>query len=107
MGNLLHDAPEVSETDIEDAMAFQQDSAPNDVDMMVDSPPDEDEEIEALFASYEQQQTSRVPQSPTPSDGDYDDIFAELIAQEHHQGDQPMSTGDQMDFRDEDNVMSF
>lgn len=106
MGQLVHDAPEVSEADIEDAMAFHEEPTPEDDDMMVDSPPNDDDEIEAMLASYEQEQ-SRPVHSPAPSDEDYEDIFAELIAQEQSQQNQPASGGEQMDLGDDDNAMSF
>lgn len=104
MGQLIHDAPELSEADIEDAMAFQDEPVPDSDDMMVDSPPNDDDEIEAMFASYKEQQ--QPVHSPAPSD-DYEDIFAELIAQEQKHGNQPASSGDQMEIEGEDNAMSF
>lgn len=89
VGQLTFDAPVFTESDIEDAMAYQHErpQEPEDDDRIVDSPPDDDEDLEAMFASYQDQQLPsatehpRVP-SPTLSDDDYDDLFAELIANE-------------------------
>lgn len=110
LDQLAFDAPEVSEGDIEDAMELPRlDAQPSqDDDEMMEGPPDEDQDhIEAMFASYEEQraQASNRPRSPTMSDDDYDDIFAELIAQES-QRPQASST-DQMDTTGDDSVMSF
>ncbi|KAF5026199.1 hypothetical protein F66182_1763 [Fusarium sp. NRRL 66182] len=96
-GQLSHDAPDVTEADIEEAMAFQQEHAPipeEDERMM-----DEEEQLEAMFASYEEQQisSSQRPPSPTLSDQDYDDVFAELIAQEQSRQRIYPESQDQMD----------
>lgn len=84
-GQLARDAPEFTDADIEDAMAFQQEETqiPEDDDMMMD----EDDQLEAMLASYQDQTStsSQRPPSPALSDEDYDDIFAELIAQEQSQ----------------------
>lgn len=94
---LSYDAPSFSEADIDDAMAFSQDNDdPRDDDDMIVDEPREDEELEALFASYEQQQQAPRPPSPTMSDEEYDDIFAELLSQEQSQPRQQGFT-DQMD----------
>ncbi|KAF5001701.1 hypothetical protein FGRMN_869 [Fusarium graminum] len=95
-GQLSHDAPDITEADIEEAMSFYPDhpSAPEDDEMM-----DEEGQLEAMFASYEEQQTAlsqRLP-SPTLSDEDYDDVFAELIAQEKSQLRTRSHPEDQMD----------
>lgn len=83
-----------SDTDLEDAMLFREDG--QDDDMMDDVFPEE-EELEAIVASYEQQsQGDQRPPSPTLSDEEYDDVFAELIAQEQTQS-QPDSSGERMD----------
>ncbi|KAF4971427.1 hypothetical protein FSARC_1736 [Fusarium sarcochroum] len=96
-GQLSHDAPDVTEADIEEATTFHQEHPPiSEEDEMME---DEDEQLEAMLASYEEQQTtsSQRPLSPTLSDEDYDDVFAELIAQEQsEQGTQPASQ-DRMD----------
>lgn len=79
-------------------------------DMVMEEPPDEDEDIEAMVASYESLQTgsSQPPRSPSLSDEEYEEIFAELAAQESQtQQNQTISTGDRMDTRDEDSIMSF
>lgn len=85
MDRLSHDAPEISEADIEDASSFQPDLLqPEEVDdAMVDEYAD-DAELEAMFASYHQQPQTRSPTqqpiSPTMSDDEYDEIFEELLA---------------------------
>ena len=111
VGQLSRDAPEVSEGDIEDAMAFQDESArphpQQEDDVMTDGPPDEDDEMEAMITFYEEQNATapQRPQSPAMSDPDYDDIFAELVAQEQSvQQHQPPASADRMD---EDHAMSF
>lgn len=60
---------------------------------------DEEEQLEAMLASYEEQQmmSSQRPPSPTLSEEDYDDVFAELIAQEQAQRSLQMQPQDQMD----------
>lgn len=60
---------------------------------------DEEEQLEAMLASYEEQQMvfPQRPSSPTLSDEDYDDVFAELIAQEHAQQSTQFQPQDQMD----------
>lgn len=75
-------------------MAFTQEvvEPKNEDDMVVDDFAEEDE-LEAMFMSYEEQR-ARAP-SPTMSDEEYDDIFAELISQE--QQTQPHSFSDAME----------
>lgn len=105
IGQLTYDAPAFSEADIEDALAYQQEHAqPQEDDMMLDGIPEEDE-MDAMVASYEEQQAnaSQRPPSPTLSDEDYDDIFAELISQEELQPQEQMAT-DQMDMTDDGNI---
>lgn len=108
VGQLSHDAPEVSEADIEDAMAFHDEAPGNqqEDDVMTDGPPDDEDEMEAMIASYEEQQTAPPrPCSPAMSDEDYDNIFSELLAQEQPmQQDQPPSL---VGCLDEDHAMSF
>ncbi|OAA45661.1 hypothetical protein NOR_03450 [Metarhizium rileyi] len=97
IGRLSHDAPAFSDTDLEDAMAFQEEPTKNH-DLM-DETYEETEEFEAMVASYEQQsQVDKRPPSPlpSPSDDEYDEVFAELIAQEEAQL-QSQSSGEQMD----------
>ncbi|KHN95069.1 uncharacterized protein MAM_07118 [Metarhizium album ARSEF 1941] len=90
IGRLSHDAPAVLETDLEDAMASQDnhkfqsshedDHEPEDA---MDVVCQEEEELEVMVASYEQHsQLDQGPSSPVLSDEEYDDVFAELIAQE-------------------------
>ncbi|KAF4344676.1 hypothetical protein FBEOM_1343 [Fusarium beomiforme] len=97
-GQLSCDAPDTTEADIEDAMAFQHENSSilekeEDETMM-----DEEEQFEAMFASYEEQQmaSSQRPPSPPLSDEDYDDVFAELLAQEQsrHNQNQMDTSGD-------------
>ncbi|RGP59393.1 hypothetical protein FLONG3_11207 [Fusarium longipes] len=97
-GQLSHDAPEVTEADIEEAMTFHQEYPliPEQDEMMMD----EEEQFEAMLASYEEQQmaSSQRPPSPTLSEEGYDDVFAELIAQEQAQHNTPIQPPpDQMD----------
>ncbi|EFY92931.1 hypothetical protein J3458_004485 [Metarhizium acridum] len=104
IGRLSYDAPALSDTDLEDAMAFQEDekSQHNDWpdgehDDVMDEVCQEEQEFEAMIASYEQQShIDQRPPSPLLSDEDYDDVFAELIAQEQADS-QPQSSGEQMD----------
>lgn len=106
LGQLAQGAPELSEADIQDAMSFSR-PPENDDAMMVDEPPEEDIDYEAMLESYgEQQQPAHQPNSPTSSDADYDDIFAELIAQEQrsHHNHTNVEHGDYMD---EDKIMSY
>lgn len=57
------------------------------------------EDLEAMVASYEEQQSQQgqSPPSPSLSDEDYDDIFAELISQEQKPLSQPQSSAECMD----------
>ena len=60
-----------------------------DEDMMLDNIPEEDEELAAMIASYEEQQhrPEQYDRSLEMSDDEqYEDVFAELISQEQ-QGD--------------------
>lgn len=119
MGQLTFDAPAFSESDIEDAMAYQHEMSrePRDDEQMMESPLDDDEALDAMLASYQDQQPqsathfTRVP-SPALSDNDYDDLFAELIAeetstqQEQQQSNMPASLS-HPSFMDEDSSMSM
>ncbi|KAK2609255.1 hypothetical protein QQS21_002189 [Conoideocrella luteorostrata] len=99
LGRLAHDAPALSDTDLEDAMAFREEQKLPEDDDMLDGLP-EDEEIEAIVASYEDQRSrsDQPPPSPTLSDEEYDDAFAELIAQEQSQSqEQIQSSAEHMD----------
>ncbi|OAA37939.1 hypothetical protein BBO_07319 [Beauveria brongniartii RCEF 3172] len=101
MHRLSYDAPELSEADIEEASSFRPESMsqPEDGDMDgegddVDDKDDDDDdmadecgedaELEAMFASYQQQQPLRSPAmrpiSPFLSDDEYDDLFEELLS---------------------------
>ncbi|PHH92146.1 hypothetical protein CDD83_8714 [Cordyceps sp. RAO-2017] len=99
LGRLTHDAPAFSEADIEDAMAFQQETArhAHEDQVMEDGPPDE--ELEAMIASHEQQQ----PRSPTLiSDDEFDELFADLMSREETSAQtQPLSSSDRMDTTDD------
>lgn len=100
---LQRDAPEFSESDIEDAMAYQREkSQPQDDDAIMMDTSMEDDELEAMLASYEEQQSrpSQQPPSPALSDQDYDEFFAELIAQENNQRDRYQDSEDRMDMTD-------
>lgn len=95
IGRLSHDAPTISDADLEDAMGFREDEHVPD-EAMDEVYPEEDD-FEAMVASYEQQsQSDQRPPSPTLSDEEYDDVFAELIAQEQAYS-QPQSSGEHMD----------
>ncbi|KAK7433101.1 hypothetical protein QQZ08_000030 [Neonectria magnoliae] len=105
-GQLSYDAPEFSEADIEDAMTFQQEEfqIPEEDEMMVDDAM-EDQELEAMLASYQEQHPASMQRPPsTISDDDYDDIFAELISQEQQQA-RHQEALNQMDISGEDDVM--
>ncbi|EGX95852.1 hypothetical protein CCM_00506 [Cordyceps militaris CM01] len=115
MDRLSHDAPELSEADIEDASSFQpellrlkEDAQDADMDGGDDDMVDEyaeDAELEAMFASYQQQQQPLSPAtrpiSPSLSDDEYDDIFEELLSakdiDQAMQTHQPTDSADQMD----------
>ncbi|KAH0498318.1 hypothetical protein TgHK011_005574 [Trichoderma gracile] len=100
VGRLSYDAPSLSEADIEDAMAFSQESAQPQLDD--DMIPEELVEEEHMLTSYEEevlaQRRHALPTLVEESD-EYDDIFAELISQEQrfsqqHQLSQPSSQMD-------------
>ena len=70
--------------------------------MMLDDVPEE-EEIEAMIASYEQQQSGSTQRPASPSlsdDEEYDDIFAELMSQEQPRQANLQNSLDQMDITD-------
>ena len=96
-GQLSHDAPEITEADIEEATTFYQEhpSIPEEDEMVMD----EEEQLEAMLASYEEQHTAPLQRVPSPalSDEDYDDVFAELIAQEQAWQSTELQPQDQMD----------
>ena len=103
MDNLSRDAPTVSEADIEDAMAHQEAPVEEQQFEMDDDPMLDDfaeDELEARVASYEQGGQTSTPQRPPSlclSDEEYDDLFAELAAQDSMQISQQPSSSDQMD----------
>lgn len=103
LGWLSHDVLPLSEADIEDATAFQREAQqlPED-EMMVDSHLN-DAELEAMVASYEEHQLvpSQRPPSPTLSDPEYDDIFAELVSRDQSLQKQAQSSPDHMDTSDD------
>ncbi|KAJ6789017.1 hypothetical protein PWT90_09136 [Aphanocladium album] len=90
MDRLSHDAPELSEADIEDASSFEpesmvpeEDEEDDDVDDDMVGEYAENAELEAMFASYHQQKPQSPamrPISPSLSDDEYDDIFEELLS---------------------------
>ncbi|KAI1013319.1 hypothetical protein LB503_001965 [Fusarium chuoi] len=100
-GQLSHDAPDITEADIEDAMTFYQEQPPIPEQDEDETMMDEEEQLEAMLASYEEQQqqmaSSQRPPSPPLSDADYDDVFAELIAQEQFKQNKPPRPQDQID----------
>lgn len=100
-GQLSHDAPDITEADIEDAMTFYQEQPPIPEQDEDETMMDEEEQLEAMFASYEEQQqqmaSSQRPPSPPLSDEDYDDVFAELIAQEQFKQNEPLRLQNQID----------
>ncbi|KAF5632329.1 hypothetical protein F25303_9450 [Fusarium sp. NRRL 25303] len=100
-GQLSHDAPDITEADIEDAMTFYQEQPPIPEQDEDETMMDEEEQLEAMLASYEEQQqqmaSSQRPPSPPLSDEDYDDVFAELIAQEQFKQNEPPRPQDQID----------
>ena len=59
----------------------------------------EEEELEFLVSSYEQEQIQASQKLPLLEDDEYDDIFAELISQEPAKHNQP-SSSNQMDMSD-------
>lgn len=101
LGRLSHDAPAISDADIEDAAVFR----PQDHDeVMVDSH-GEPEEPETPPAARRRTGPSafdrRQPSPPSFSDDEYDDIFAELVSREQpslpsrsQQSDERMDTSD-------------
>ncbi|KAG5931251.1 hypothetical protein E4U53_001871 [Claviceps sorghi] len=105
MGRLSHDAPALSEADLEDAMAVHEERHREDDDMLDEFPQEEDDDdgIEAMIASFEEQKSSshggdkQRPSSPALSDEDYDAIFAELIAQEGDQASSVLPSAEHMD----------
>lgn len=85
LGRLSHDAPAISDADIEDATVFGPESAhPPDQDAMMVDGQREDDELEALAATHERQSAfdQRQPSPASLSDDEYEEIFAELISQE-------------------------
>lgn len=105
-------APEISEADIEDAMFFQeqaQSSTRDDEEMVIDDFDGEDRELEAMLASYAEQQQKEEPRpSSELSDDEYDRIFADLLAQEEMEQRNPQPPASHhADAMDEDHHMSF
>jgi len=102
VGRLSHDAPSLSDADVEDAMAYSsQEAAQSSMDE--DMIPEELAEEERMLTSYEEEvmaaQRPRLPQLSTLAEesDEYDDIFAELISQEqpsHHQFSQYLNQMD-------------
>ena len=82
---LARDAPSITDADLEDAMTYGDESLPQrqEDDMMMDDGPDDDD-LEAMVASYEQDGSmAQRPESPSFSDDDYDDIFADFMSHDH------------------------
>ncbi|TFB04595.1 hypothetical protein CCMA1212_003680 [Trichoderma ghanense] len=94
VGRLSHDAPSLSEADIEDAMAFLQESGQPQI-MDDDTIPEELVEEEHMLTSYEEEvmaQGGRALPTLVEEGDEYDDIFAELISQEQHLSQQHHSS---------------
>jgi hypothetical protein len=104
-------APTYSDADIEDAMSFQvEEPKPwQDDDLMMDD--FDDAELEAMIASYEEQQQVAAAQQPKPaslSDDDYDEIFTSMISQDKSSAsNQPAEPSEDMELADEDFAMLF
>lgn len=82
MDRLSHDAPEISEADIEDASSFEPEGMEYEDDAVMEAHTEEDE-LESMLASYMQHQPQSPvvrPVSPSLSDDEYDDIFEELLS---------------------------
>ncbi|KZZ97649.1 hypothetical protein AAL_03613 [Moelleriella libera RCEF 2490] len=99
IGRLSYDAPTLSNSDLDDAMAFQDRRHTNlDHEMLDDDDecycPD-DSELESMVTSCDVFQSRQEPRPPSPdlSDEEYDDIFAELIAREQTQSRPPSAEG--------------
>ncbi|KAK5987287.1 hypothetical protein PT974_11412 [Cladobotryum mycophilum] len=99
VGRLTHDAPDFSEADIEDAMAYHQETVHSQDSDDALGVIREEEELDFLVSSYEQEQTGTPQQPPLLEDDEYDDIFAELMSQEPTRQNQP-SSSNQMDMSD-------
>lgn len=108
MGRLSHDAPVLSERDLEDAMTVHEERYMGDDEDMLGDFPQENDDIEAMVASFEQEQRrsrgggrgsgQERASSPGLSDEEYDDIFAELISREgEEQGESIQPPADHMD----------
>ena len=108
LAHLSHDAPAFSETDIDDAMAFDPGPAELQDDDSIMMNDNGEEGLEAMVASYEEQQSSfeQRPPSPTLSDEEYDDILAEFLAQEQRQQPHPEHCESQMDITDNMDMQS-
>ncbi|RDA91564.1 hypothetical protein CP533_5966 [Ophiocordyceps camponoti-saundersi (nom. inval.)] len=93
IGCLSHDAPCLTEADLVDAMALQPDEPqpPEDEDEMTAEMYSEQEEMEAIAASFEDQHITST------SDDEYDEIFAELALQDTPLKNHPPDSSDHMD----------
>lgn len=82
---LAHGAPALTDDDIEDAEAYERQSAqqPDEDDVMADEPQDNDE-LEAMIAAYEAEQVAprHTPSSLAWSDDDFDDAFDDYLVPE-------------------------
>ncbi|KAH6899800.1 hypothetical protein B0T10DRAFT_554369 [Thelonectria olida] len=101
-GQLSHDAPEVSEADIEDAAMFEQETKICNIskeDDMTMDPITEEDELEAMIASYVEQEVTngQRPPSPSYSEDDWDNLFNELSASQSQHHDFHTDSSDQMD----------
>ncbi|PFH61826.1 hypothetical protein XA68_16160 [Ophiocordyceps unilateralis] len=94
LGRLSYDAPSLTEADLVDAMTLQPDPPQlmeEDEDEMMNESCREQREIEAMAASFEEQQPAST------SDDEYDEIFAELALQDKPSQNDPPTSSDQMD----------
>ncbi|RDA82647.1 hypothetical protein CP532_0116 [Ophiocordyceps camponoti-leonardi (nom. inval.)] len=93
IGCLSHDAPCLTEADLVDAMAMfpDQPQPPEDEEEMTVERYREQEEMEAMAASLEDQHITST------SDDEYDEIFAELALQDTPRQNHPPDPADHMD----------
>lgn len=109
-------APEISEADIDDAVAFHQqaDGQHRPDQMSVDDAMDEDAELEAMLSSYQDELGDTEHASSEMSDEEYDQLFAEFVANEERSRQQQQQQShsnynptDHQDAMDEDDPMEF
>lgn len=92
--------PDLTEADIEDAIQFSEGPSQSRTEIMsLDEMIPEEEDLEAMFETYEQTQGNAMgrPAPTALSDADYDELFAELLAQEGDSTSGQKPCADQMD----------